>query len=503
MNYRMIFRLCSFSLLAEAIFMLIPLIFSFFIEENIFPFLLSVLVLTTLSLPVLLLIKPHSKALYSRDGWFCAGIIWVFMSLGGSLPYFLGGLSPSFVDCFFETVSGFTTTGASIITDYDAVPLGIMMWRSLTNWLGGMGVLVLLLAIVPVSEVDMRSQFLLRAEAPGPSASKLVPKMAQTAKILYLLYIAMTAMTAVSLILAKMPVYEAVLHSWSIAGTGGFSPKSTSAAQYASTQINVICMISMFLFSINFMVLFHLCIRQFKTVLKDTEFLFHIAILITSSAAVCINIRSIYPTLGQAVEHGIFQVVSSVTSTGLVSSDFSSWPSFSKFVILALMTIGGCAGSTACGIKVVRLVILLKAVKREISRLIHPRMVRPVKINGRVVDDAKVSSAFLFFVMYFFIIAAIAFFISLEGHDSVTSVSAAFSTVNNVGLGFGTIGFSGNFNQFSNFGKLVMSIGMLFGRLEIFPILIMLAPTTLKLHVQEVLFVVKRLFRNLSKKKSC
>ena len=499
MNYRMIFRLCAASLLVESVFLLIPLIYSLAAGENPLPFLFTILILAALSLPTLLFIKPHSRALYSRDGWFCAGIIWLFISLGGSLPFFFGNLSPSFMDCFFETVSGFTTTGASIITDYSAVSSGLLLWRSLTNWLGGMGVLVLLLAIVPVSEVDMRSQFLLRAEAPGPSVSKLVPKMAQTAKLLYLLYIVMTVLTAIALLLAKMPLYEAVLHAWSIAGTGGFSPHSASIAQYQSTTVNVICMVSMFLFSINFMVLFHLCIRQFKAVLKDTEFLFHIGIFLTSTTAVCINLRNVYPTFGQALEHGAFQVISSVTSTGLVSSDFTAWPAFSKFVILALMTIGGCAGSTACGLKVVRLVILLKAVNREISRLIHPRLVRPVKLSGKVIDDSKVNSTFLFFVMYFFIIAFIALFIAADGHDAVTSLSAAFSTVNNVGPGFGTVGAQGSYSQFSILSKLVMSAGMLFGRLEIFPVLILLAPTTLKLHGQELFSVGKRLFKKAAR----
>ncbi len=495
MNYRMIFRLCALCLLIEAGFLIIPLIYSICTGENIFSLLITIIIIVAISLPIILFLKPITRTLYARDGLFIAGAIWVFISIFGALPFYFSGMFKTYIDCFFETVSGFTTTGASILTQVENLPRGILMWRSLTNWLGGMGVLVLLLAILPTTEVDMRSMCLLRAESPGPIASKLVPKMSNTAKILYIIYLSLTVLTIIALIIAGMPVYDSVLHSWSAAGTGGFSPKNASIAFYNSTPINIICTISMLLFSFNFMVFFNVIMRQFKAILKDSEFLFYISLVFISIVAISININSLYPSIFQSIEHAAFQVATMISTTGFASTDFNQWPTFTKSVMMLLMILGGCAGSTAGGIKAIRTVILFKAARREIGKQIHPRAISPVKINGRAIDESKVMAVQYFFVLYIIIIIFSTLIISFDGFDFLSTFSAVLATFNNIGPGFGIVGPVGNFSEFSQFSKVVMSIGMLLGRLEIFPIFILFAPYTLKMHRETIFLLGNRILR--------
>ncbi len=500
MNYRMIVRLCALCLLIESLFMVIPLSYALYAREDPMPFLITIGLLLVVGLPLALLSKPYRRTLYARDGWFCAGFIWILISLAGALPFFLCGMFPTYIDCFFETVSGFTTTGASILAQVENLPRGILMWRSLTNWVGGMGVLVFLLALLPVAEVDNRSLHLLRAESPGPTASKLVPKMAQTAKILYSIYFVLTLLTIVALVLAKMPLYDAVLHAWSIAGTGGFSCKNASIAFYQSPAINYVCATAMLLFSFNFMIFFHLIVRQFKSVLRDSEFLFHIGVVTASVCMITVNINSMFPSVGSSIEHAYFQVSTIITTTGFASTDFNLWPSFSKALLLLLMVLGGCAGSTAGGIKAIRSVILLKAAKREVSRLTHPRMVNPVKINGKALDDSKVNSVMVFFVFYVLIVILCTLLLSLDGFDFLSTFSATLATFNNIGPGLGIVGPIGNYSQFSLVSKVVMSFGMLLGRLEIFPILYLFAPSTIKQHGEEISSVSRRIWNRLLRK---
>ncbi len=499
MNYRMNLRLCSLCLLIEALFMLLPVAFAVYKGEALYPFLLTIAILLAVSLPVLLLVKPYTKVLYARDGWFTAGAIWILISLMGALPFYISGMSPSYIDCFFETVSGFTTTGASILTQVEHLPGSILMWRSLTNWVGGMGVLVFLLALLPVGEVDMRSLHLLRAESPGPTASKLVPKMAQTAKILYIIYFVLTMLTILALVLAKMPFYDAVLHAWSAAGTGGFSCRNASIAYYDSAAINYILGVAMLLFSLNFAVFFHLLIRQFKAVLKNAELLFHLAVVALSTTAIAINIHGMFPSVTKTIEHAFFQVSTIITTTGFASTNFDLWPTFSKSILLLLMVMGGCAGSTAGGIKAIRSLILLRIARREISKLTHPRKVQLVKVGGKAVEDEQLRSVTAFFVTYMVILIASVLLLSLDGFDFLTTFSATLATLNNIGPGLGMVGPSGNFSAFSPLSKVVMSMGMLLGRLEIYPILIMFAPSTFRLHKQEITEVGGRLKRKILK----
>jgi len=493
----MIFRLLALCLLIESLFMLLPLTYGLFAGEDIMPFVYSIGISVAASLPFLLIFKPYSKVLYARDGWFTAGIIWVVISLFGTMPFYFSGLSKSFIDCFFETVSGFTTTGATLLTNIEAHSDSILMWRSLTNWVGGMGVLVLLLAILPGTESDMRALHLMRAEAPGPNASKLVPKMGQTAKILYILYFALTMATFIALILAGMPLFDALLHSWSASATGGFSPKNTSVAHYGSTAVNIIISVSMLLSSINFMVFFNLVMRQFKSVFKNSELLFHLSMLVICTITVTFNIRNLFPSFGHSIENAFFQVSSIMTTTGFSSGNYNSWPNLSKNILLILMVFGGCAGSTSGGLKTVRAVILLKAARREINRLTHSRIVRPIKVDTKAIDDAKVSAVIYFFLIYAIAIVLCMIILSLDGFDLETTFSAAIATFSNVGPGFGRIGATGNFSEFSQLSKVVLSFGMLLGRLEFFPIIILFVPSTFKLHGQEIAGVSKRFVKRI------
>ena len=500
MNYRMILRLCGFCLMIEAAFMLLPVCYALYAGESPAPMLRSMAVVLLFGLPLALLARPRTHALYAREGWFSAGAIWLLISLGGALPFYFGELSDDFIHCLFESVSGFTTTNASILEDMDEHPRTLLMWRSLTSWLGGMGVLVFLLALLPGKEVDTRSIALLRAEAPGPTASKLVPKMSQTAKLLYVIYLCLTGVTALALLLAKMSPFDALIHAWSIAGTGGFSYRNESLAYYNSTAIHVICSVSMLLASLNFMLFFHLATRQFRAVYKDSELRFHLFTIVSSTAVIAWNLRRLFPGAGKALEHAFFQVSSLITSTGFSSANYDRWPTFSKMILLFLMVLGGCAGSTAGGLKSARVIILLKTGSREISRLLHPRMVRPVRLNGKPVDDAKVNQVLSFFMLYCCILFACALILSLDGLDLVSTFSAAVAALNNVGPGFGKVGPAGNYAAFSRPSLLTLSLAMLLGRLEIFPILILIAPNTLRMHYQEVVGVGGRSFAKLRRR---
>ncbi len=491
MNYKMILRLCSLCFLIEALFLCIPMIYALCIGEDIIPYIVTIVAIAIVSVP-LLLIKPTTKVLYARDGWFIAGAIWIGISIFGAIPYFICKMSPSFIDCLFETISGFTTTGASILREVESLPRGISMWRCLTNWIGGMGVLVFLLAIMPVGEVDMRTLHLLRAESPGPTTSKLVPKMTQTAKILYSLYFLLTLLTFIALLIAGMPVYDAVLHSWATAGTGGFSCKNQSIAFYDSTAINYILGIAMILFSINFTVYFHLAIRQFKAVLKNSEVIFHLSIILISIIAITANISRLFPSIFESIEHAFFQVSTIISTTGFATTNFDLWPTFSKVMLLLLMIMGGCAGSTSGGFKAIRSLILIKTARREVEKLTHPRLVHPIRVSGKTVDDEQVRGVTTFFIIYIMVIILSTTLISIDGFDFMTTFSATISTVNNIGPAFGAAGPNGNYADFSPISKMVMSVGMLIGRLEIYPIIMMFAPSTILLHFNEAKSIAKK-----------
>ena len=394
------------------------------------------------------------------------------MSLFGALPFYISGYFDSYVDCFFEVVSGFTTTGASILKEPGILPNSIIFWRSFTHWVGGMGVLVFVMAILPLS--DERSLHLMRAEAPGPVVGKLVPKMKDTAKILYGIYIIMTAILVVMLLFGKMPLFDALCNAFGTAGTGGFTTSSAGISGYNSPYIEMVIAVFMLLFGINFNLYYLILIGNLKDVFKSEELRWYLAIVGISTASIAVNIYNVYGK--EAFRYSFFQVSSIMTTTGFATTDFNFFPSFSKTVLVLLMFIGACAGSTGGGFKVSRLIILIKSFKKEIRRLLHPRSVTPVRLEGKVVDHTVSHGTVSYFMMYIIIMMVSVLLISVDNFDFTTNTTAVISCFNNIGPGLGVVGPMGNFSGYSYFSKIVLSFDMLFGRLEILPMLVLFHP---------------------------
>ena len=417
------------------------------------------------------LCRKARMGMFARDGLVCVGLSWIVMSLFGCLPFWLSGEIPSFVDALFEIVSGFTTTGASILNDVEAMSHGMLYWRSFSHWVGGMGVLVFLLAIVPSTDRGKGfTMHLLRAESPGPSVGKLVPKMRQTAAILYILYIGLTIADVIFLVLGKMDVFEAVCNAFGTAGTGGFGVRNDSFASYSPYLQNVTT-IFMFLFGVNFTCYYFLLIRQFGAVFRDEELRAYFGIVLGSTLLIAWNIRGQYVTLEETFRHAAFQVSSITTTTGFATTDFDQWPSFSKTILLCLMVIGASAGSTGGGMKVSRLILLFKSLRRSFLQMLHPRRVQMIRNNGQVVDDKVVETTNAYLIAYVFILFVSFLLMSLDGFSTGTNFSAVLCCFNNIGPGLEAVGPTCNFSGFSILSKLVLIFDMLLGRLEIFPIL--------------------------------
>lgn len=421
--------------------------------------------------------KTKNNVIYAKEGFAIVALSWVGMSAVGALPFVISGEIPSFVDAFFETVSGFTTTGASILKNVEELSHSMLFWRSFTHWVGGMGVLVFIMAIV--NNISDRSIHIMRAEMPGPVVGKLVPRAKDTAKILYLIYIVMTAVEVILLIAGGMSVFDSLLHSFGTAGTGGFGIKLDSVGGYSPYCQNVIS-IFMFLFGINFNLYYLLLIGKFKSVFKSTEMWTYVGIVAASTCAITINIMSTYHNVADSLRYAFFQVSSVITTTGYSTVDFNGWPDFSKTILLLIMFIGGCAGSTAGGLKVSRLVILYKMILSEIKRLLHPRAVTSVKFEGKTVEEQTLGSVATYFAVYVICAAAIFLIISFEPFGFETNFSAMAATFNNIGPGFGKVGAAESFACYSDFSTVILSISMLLGRLEIFPLIIALSPSTWK-----------------------
>ncbi len=477
MNQRMVFYTTGKIVLITALLMLFPaavsLIYGEF--EVLWAFLISIGIAIVGSVLITLLSKPKDHVIYAKEGFIIVSLAWLTLSAIGALPFYISREIPSYTDAFFETVSGFTTTGASILSNVEALSHGLLFWRSFTHWIGGMGVLVFVMAIMP--NISDRSIHIMRAEMPGPTVGKLVPRAKDTAKILYYIYFALTALEIVFLLLGGMPLFDSLLHAFGTAGTGGFGIKADSVAGY-SPYLQWVITVFMLIFGINFNLYYLLLIRRFRAVWRSTELWCYLGIVVISTGAICFNILSTIPQLSDAIRASAFQVVSIITTTGYTTINYDLWPSFSKAILFVLMFIGGCAGSTAGGLKVARVIILFKRIKKELRRMLHPRSVSTVKFEGRSVDERTLDGVTVYFALYMFLFFVIFLLLSLEPFNLETNISAVASCFNNVGPGFSQIGPLFSYESYSAPATWLLSFAMLFGRLEIYPLILTLSFST-------------------------
>ena len=411
-----------------------------------------------------------------KEGFVTVAISWVLMSLIGCLPFIISGEIPSFTNAFFETVSGFTTTGASILENPELMSHGMLFWRSFTHWVGGMGVLVFVLAILPTE--SGRSIHLMRAEMPGPVVGKLLPKARSTAKTLYLIYIVLTLIEVSMLLFGGMSLFDSFIHTFGTAGTGGFSSKATSLAGY-SPYIQWVVTGFMILFGINFNLFFLVLMGKPLAALRSRELWVYLGIIAASITAIVINLTTtVSQNIGENIRMSAFQVASIISTTGYSTADYNAWPAFSKTILIILMFLGACAGSTAGGLKISRVILLLDTVKKDLKKTLHPRSVAVVKMEGKKVDEQTISNAGSYFIVYIVIFAVICLLISLEHEDFETAFTATCACFNNVGPGLSAVGPASNYGEMSTFSKFLLSGAMLFGRLEIYPLLFALSPKT-------------------------
>ena len=474
MNYRMIACVMGRILLTEAALMALPLLTALSYGESPWPFLLTMLLLTLIGAPLGWRV-PKDTALYARDGFAVVAAAWVLMSAFGALPFTLSGDIPDFVDAFFETVSGFTTTGASILTAVEPLHKGVVFWRSFTHWVGGMGVLVFVMAILPMS--DGHGMHLMRAEVPGPSVGKLVSRMSESAKILYEIYTALTLLEIIILLAGGMPFFDSCVHAFGSAGTGGFSNRNLSVGAYQNPFFDVVIGTFMLLFSINFNLYYYLLIRRFAEVVKSETLWTFVGIVAASVLAIAANITAMYGSFLTSLRHAYFQVASIISTSGFSTVDFDQWPAFSRAILTVLMFIGACAGSTGGGIKVDRLIILVKASVRDMRKMLHPNAVASVRFEGKPLPERNIQGVHTFIAVYLMIFVASYLLLSLEGLDLISTFTALSACINNIGPGLGMVGPTGNFSAFSPASKLLLSFDMLVGRLEIFPMLLLFAPS--------------------------
>ena len=474
MNYRMIGFVLGRILLVEAGLMAAPLIVTLLYGESaVAAFLIPIGLLLVLGLALGLRV-PKDTTIYAREGLAVVALSWVTMSLFGALPFCLSQAIPSYIDSFFETVSGFTTTGASILSEVESMEHGLLFWRSFTHWVGGMGVLVFVMAVLPMA--DGRGMHLMRAEVPGPSVGKLSSKLSDTAKTLYAMYLVLTALEVVFLIAGGMPLFDALVNAFGTAGTGGFSHLNRSIGQYGNPYYEIVIGIFLLLFGINFNLYYFLLMRRFREVFRSEELLTYLSIVALATVGIAFNIRSICASLPEAFRQSFFQVATIITTAGFSSADFDLWPSFSKTVLVMLMFFGACAGSTAGGIKIARIVILFKSAARDVQRMIHPHAVATDRFEGKTLDDKTIRDTHLYLSAYLMLFVLSVLLISLEGNDLVTSFTSVAACLNNIGPGLGKVGPMGNFGFYSVPAKLLLSFDMLAGRLDIFPMLVLCAP---------------------------
>lgn len=483
MNYKMMGRLLSQILLVEGVFMVPALLVSLYYHEWIAlkAFAYTILIITVIASVMFMICKNAEKKFYAREGLVCVGISWIMMSLLGCLPFCFSGTIPNYIDALFEIVSGFTTTGATVIADVEVVAKGILYWRSFSHWLGGMGVLVFLLAVAPVGgKGNGFTMHLLRAESPGPNVGKLVPRMAKTAKILYFMYILLTILDIVFLLYGDIPLFDAVCTGLGTAGTGGFGIKNDSIASY-SPYVQNVCTVFMLLFGVNFSCYYLLLLKQIKAVFSDEELRFYIGVIVSSVVLIACNVRGMYDTLEETIRHTFFQVATIITTTGFATTDFDLWPSFSKSILIFLMIIGACAGSTGGGLKCGRFLLLIKSLRRNVRQILSPQKVSVVRNNEQVVSEKVLDNTNAYLASYVFIIIFSVILISLDGFSVTSNITAVIACFNNIGPGLDAVGPTCTYGGFGILSKVVLIMDMLAGRLEIFPVLILFSRHTWKI----------------------
>jgi trk system potassium uptake protein TrkH len=471
MNKKMILFTIGKLLQVEGILLLLPVLVSLIYQDKATLSYLSISVFVLLIGTLLSRKKPKHRNIYAKDGFFIVGISWVILSFFGSLPFLLTGEIPSFTDAFFETVSGFTTTGSSILSSLDGLSRASLFWRSFTHWIGGMGILVFTVAFIPIA--SGRTMHILKAEMPGPVVGKLVSKVHVTARILYVIYAVLTLVQVILLLLGGMPLFDSLLNAFATAGTGGFSMDDAGIALYSSPYIEGVITVFMILFGINFNLIYFFLIGKIAPVLKSEELRGYLAIIAGSTLLITINIASQYPSMLSAFRYAVFQVASIITTTGFTTTNYDMWPMFSQIILLLLMFIGACAGSTGGGIKVSRIQILVKNALQELKKIIHSRSVVTLEYGGEAIAPKTIGNIHAYLVLYLLVFVASFLLLSLENMDFQTTFSAVATCINNVGPGFKAIGPTGNFGFLSDLSKWTLSFAMLAGRLEIFPILLL------------------------------
>lgn len=477
MNVSMIRYILCQIMRIEGVLLLLPCLVSAYYQESVGIYYLNIAAALIILGHIGCCFKPKNNMVYLKEGCISTALSWIIMSIFGCLPFYISGEIPSFTDALFETVSGFTTTGASILNDIESLSRTALMWRSFTHWVGGMGVLVFLLAVIPMSGGSNIN--LMRAESPGPSVGKLVPKLRYTARILYLIYLAMTIIETVLLLFGGVGLYEALTIAFGTAGTGGFAILNTSFMTY-SPYIQWVTAVFMMLFAVNFNAYYFIIMRQFRKVALMEEVRWFFVIVISATAIIFVNIMNMYKSAFEALTHAFFQVTSIMSTTGFGSADFDLWPSTSKFILVLLMFIGACAGSTGGGIKVSRIVVLFKTIKKEIYSYIHPKIVRKVSMDGHPMDHDVIRSINVFIATYIAIFAVSMFIVSFNGFDLETTFTAVTATINNIGPGLSKVGPTCNYYFLSGLTKYTLIFDMLAGRLELFPMLMLFQPVIYK-----------------------
>lgn len=474
MNIKLTLKTIGQVLLVESALMLIPLAVALFCGGGDAMAILISLVITAAAGELLSLLKPRSDNLRAREGFAVVALGWILVSFFGCLPFRLHGCIPKLVDAYFETVSGFTTTGATLLTDVEVLPKGLLFWRSFSHWVGGMGVLVFAMAVLPMT--DGRAMHLMRAEIPGPTVGKISSKLSDSAKILYAIYFAMTFVEVVLLCAGGMPLFDSLIHTFGTAGTGGFSNKGLSVGAYNNPYFEIVIGVFMLLFGINFNLYYFLLLRRFRDAFCSEEMLAYLGIVGFSTVTITLNILHLYDNVGTALRTAFFQVSSIITTTGYASADFNLWPTYSRIVICILMFCGACAGSTAGGLKISRVVIFLKAAKQDLNKMLHTHAVTTVRFEGKPLDEKVLRGVHNYFNIYMLLLTLSVLLLSLDGFDIVSTFTAVLTCFNNVGPGLEMVGPMGSFADFSAPAKLLLSFDMLAGRLELYPMLALFSP---------------------------
>lgn len=480
MNYKAVINVLAKTMIIEAIFMFLSMCVGFYYnEQTYFSFLIPIAILLAIGIPFAFL-KYNANNIRAKEGFVIVALVWIVISLFASFPFIIGGYIPNFFDAFFEATSGFTTTGATILNDIEALPKSILFWRSFTHWIGGMGVLVFILALIPS---DNGAMHIFKAESPGPSVGKFVSKLKHTARILYSIYIVLTIIQIIALLIAGMGLYDSVVHTMATAGTGGFSVKQAGISYYNSVAIEVIITVFMFIFSVNFNVFYLILCGQVVKAIKSEEFLTYFIIVLFAIIAISVNLLSVYNDFWVALRYSAFQVVSISSTTGFTTANFSTWPIFSQIILLFLMMVGACGGSTGGGIKVSRLLILGKSSYANLKTLTSPRQVLTIRLENEKLSNEVVNNVKTYIIFWAVIAFLVTLIISIDnfyGADFFTHLSASLTCIGNVGPGFNGVGPTSNFANYSWFSKLVLSFEMLIGRLEIFPMFILFSPRVWK-----------------------